>query len=296
MKCTNCGADIPEGSQFCGQCGQKVAPIKQETAENAFAYLCPICKTPNPNHVKYCVSCGHWMLDSKFEAIPLTEKQYYAYVQKRNKVKVPLRKANVIISVIIYALYAILLIVIPLDFKIFLGLILLVYGIINICIPIRRMLISKRWVGIIIAAFAFVLTVSMLANYSPKAVQTSAQQTSSISVDQFKAQSAPISYSDLAHSTEQYINKKVAISGQVVQVQESGASVVLRVNMTKDQYGVYSDTIWIDYTIRPGNGHIVENDIVNIWGTVSGRKTYTTVLGASQTIPEINAVDIEENK
>ncbi len=28
------------------------------------AVECPICKTLNPEHVKYCVHCGHWLLDT----------------------------------------------------------------------------------------------------------------------------------------------------------------------------------------------------------------------------------------
>ena len=37
-------------------------------------YVCPICDTPNPMVAKYCVKCGHWLLDtaSAYTAKPIT--------------------------------------------------------------------------------------------------------------------------------------------------------------------------------------------------------------------------------
>ena len=306
MKCSKCGAEIPAGSQFCGHCGNKIEPEVDRSGSTAFAYLCPICKTPNPKTVKYCVNCGHWLLDSNFEAIPLSEQQYYQYINSRGRqnpraasVNAPKKKVNVVIPIIVYALYLLILISVPLAAKVFFALLIIPYGIVNICIPLRRMLIPKRFIGILITILGLVLSVCLLANYSP-AISTSGatgiNSTSSVDINQYKSQCTSISYNDLAHSTEKFVNKKVAITGQVVQVQESGNLVILRVNMTKDQYGVYEDTIWVNYTMKSGNSHIIENDVINIWGSVKGRRTYSTILGSSMTIPEINAVDIEESK
>jgi len=292
MKCSKCGAEMPAGFQFCGRCGS-----------TAFTYLCPICKTPNPKSVNYCVKCGHWLLDSNFEAIPLTEQQYYKYINSSNNrnphavpYNAPKKKVNIVVPIIIYALYLLILISVPLVAKVFFALLIIPYGIINICVPFRKMLIPKRFIGIIITVLGLILSICFLSYYSPTAATAGTASTSAIDINQYKSQCTSIPYSDLAHSTEKYINKKVAITGQVVQVQESGNSVILRVNMTKDQYGVYEDTIWVNYTMKSVDSHIIENDIINIWGGVKGRKTYSTILGSSMTIPEINAVDIEEIK
>jgi hypothetical protein len=72
--------------------------------------------------------------------------------------------------------------------------------------------------------------------------------------------------------------------GQVVQVSEAGDTrVVLRVNVTQGKYGSWDDTIWVNYD----GPRVVEDDIVQVWGTVVGRRTYTAVLGNQITIPEI---------
>ncbi|MDY6059327.1 MAG: zinc-ribbon domain-containing protein, partial [Candidatus Fimenecus sp.] len=52
LKCAKCGADIPQGSKFCLQCGEKVAAGSND------AVVCPECgKTVAKG--KYCLECGH---------------------------------------------------------------------------------------------------------------------------------------------------------------------------------------------------------------------------------------------
>lgn len=50
------------------------------------------------------------------------------------------------------------------------------------------------------------------------------------------------------------------------------------------------DTIYVIYN---GDKSFIEDDIVKMWGTMDGTKTYTTVLGSSTTIPKFNAKYIE---
>jgi len=46
-KCTNCGADLPAGAKFCGNCGAKVG-----------ASVCPKCGSELPADAKFCGNCG----------------------------------------------------------------------------------------------------------------------------------------------------------------------------------------------------------------------------------------------
>jgi hypothetical protein len=39
-------------------------------------YACPVCDTANPIAVKYCSQCGHWLLDTVREPIPLNKKEF----------------------------------------------------------------------------------------------------------------------------------------------------------------------------------------------------------------------------
>jgi tetratricopeptide (TPR) repeat protein len=48
MKCPNCQADNPEGSEFCGECGK---PLKSES-------ICQQCGHSNPYGKKFCNKCG----------------------------------------------------------------------------------------------------------------------------------------------------------------------------------------------------------------------------------------------
>lgn len=48
VKCPNCGADVPAGSKFCNNCGQKLV------AESK----CPNCNADVPPGSKFCPNCG----------------------------------------------------------------------------------------------------------------------------------------------------------------------------------------------------------------------------------------------
>src|SRR5437868_1708594 len=47
MECPSCKADIPEGSNFCIECGASL-PV-----------VCPCCGHGNPARAKFCASCGN---------------------------------------------------------------------------------------------------------------------------------------------------------------------------------------------------------------------------------------------
>lgn len=114
--------------------------------------------------------------------------------------------------------------------------------------------------------------------------------TSTPTADQIKALAKNVPYDLLARNTEEYIGDIVYYRGQVVQVSEvRGLKVILRVNVTEKQYGLWDDTVWVNYE----GPRVLENDIVHIWGKVMGRRTYTAVLGNQVTIPEIQALILE---
>ena len=56
MYCTECGANMPEGTKFCTSCG---APLQSELPARRVAEpTCPICGAQMPVGTKFCTQCG----------------------------------------------------------------------------------------------------------------------------------------------------------------------------------------------------------------------------------------------
>ncbi len=114
-----------------------------------------------------------------------------------------------------------------------------------------------------------------------------------LTADQYKAQCTGMSFEDLARNPDSVKGSYVSVTGQVIQVQQDSSDLVLRVSITKDSYGIWSDPIIVAYTLPAGADNILEKDIVTIYGQSVGDYTYTTVLGASETVPAISAKYID---
>jgi hypothetical protein len=59
---------------------------------------------------------------------------------------------------------------------------------------------------------------------------------------------------------------------------------------TDDGYGVWTDNVWIDYG---SDISYVANDIVTVYGTVTGTKSYETQAGGETDVPEVKARYVE---
>ena len=120
---------------------------------------------------------------------------------------------------------------------------------------------------------------------------------SNMSASDYKAACSEVSYKELAKNTDNYQGKKLKFTGQVQQVvldSESGESEYL-VAVTKDEYDLYDDNIYLYYEAGD-NEKIIEEDIITIYGEASGEESYTSILGEDITIPAITAayVDVEK--
>ena len=114
--------------------------------------------------------------------------------------------------------------------------------------------------------------------------------------EEFKAKCINISYSDLARNPNSYVGQYAVFTGKVVQVQENGKNIVLRVNVNKDKYGIWNDTIYVDYNrTDPNESRILEDDIITMYGNIMGIKTYETVFGNSVSIPHLSSKYININ-
>jgi len=125
----------------------------------------------------------------------------------------------------------------------------------------------------------------------------SSKKTSNLSStetpEQFKLKCTKLDYTQLARNPDNYQGQRIVYVGKVVQTQESGNDMVLRINVTKGESGLWKDTVWVNYTKPVGSNRILEDDVVQLWGTVKGLRHYTAVMGNEVTIPEIDAKYIE---
>jgi hypothetical protein len=105
------------------------------------------------------------------------------------------------------------------------------------------------------------------------------------------AQSIP--YADLIKGTGPYLGNKILLEGQILQIQQddSGGGIML-LSVTDEGDGIWTDNVWIDYSTSVP---YVENDIINVCGTVTGTKTYTTQEGGQTYVPEVRAKYIEDS-
>lgn len=115
----------------------------------------------------------------------------------------------------------------------------------------------------------------------------------------YKAACKTYSYSQIARSPADYKGEMAVFTGEVIQVQQEKAYgfviYVLRVNVTKQgtYYPYYTDTVYVEYIASEDAPRILEDDIITMYGMLEGEKTYTTVMGASITIPLFDAEYID---
>ncbi len=100
------------------------------------------------------------------------------------------------------------------------------------------------------------------------------------------------SYKEISRNPDSYSGELAKFTGRVLQVQQQemyGMMVyVLRVGTAG-----YSDVVYVTYYASANSKRILEDDRITMYGELTGTKTYTTVMGASITIPSFTAEYID---
>lgn len=117
----------------------------------------------------------------------------------------------------------------------------------------------------------------------------------SLTAKQYKNKCKTISYKKLARTPDKYEGKKFKFTGKIIQVMEADYYTCYRIDVTKGEYGIWDDTVYVEYR---GNSdkRFLEDDIVTFYGESGGLYTYESVLGSSITIPSIDAKYMTLNK
>jgi hypothetical protein len=106
----------------------------------------------------------------------------------------------------------------------------------------------------------------------------------------FREEATTIDYDQLIKNPYRYVGEKVVYTGQIFQIQEGVGSFML-LSVTDEGYGFWTDEVWVS-----GFGEIesAEEDIVTVYGTVTGAEEYETQIGGSNFVPKVKAKYIDE--
>ncbi|MED0649739.1 hypothetical protein P9246_17670 [Aeribacillus pallidus] len=105
-------------------------------------------------------------------------------------------------------------------------------------------------------------------------------------IKQGKENAKNISYKHLKKNADPYTGEPYFIKGQVIQALEENETTLLRVNITNKGYGFYDDTMAV---LVNGTTEALEDDIVEVFGTITGNFSYESTIGAQITIPGMSA-------
>lgn len=100
------------------------------------------------------------------------------------------------------------------------------------------------------------------------------------------------SFEDVARYPDDWDMHQVRFTGEVIQVMQDGNEYTLRVNVTEGEY-FWQDTIMVYYEAPSGSARILEDDVMTFYGYMHGMYSYESVLGATITVPLLEAMYVE---
>lgn len=107
------------------------------------------------------------------------------------------------------------------------------------------------------------------------------KKRSSINQDTYMSLSVAGEHDAVARHPDQQKGKMMYVTGTVGQVMENGNKVTLLIFD-------HANSLWyVTYRYADGEGRILENDRITMYGECTGTTTYKTVNGAQNTVPSL---------
>ncbi len=98
-----------------------------------------------------------------------------------------------------------------------------------------------------------------------------------------------IDYNDAARYPDAYKGDQCSFSGRVLQVMSGSSTTTYRISSK----GRYDDVVYVTIKNSDITTPVLEDDSVTVYGKYNGNYTYTTIMGASVTIPSVTAERID---
>lgn len=143
--------------------------------------------------------------------------------------------------------------------------------------------------GVVAVASLAILVVSacLPSDDSPTAPDTDTPAQTEIKKEDYDT---GITYDQLARTPDDYEDKLVTLSGEVLQVLEDNGTVNIRLAVDNDYdkvaYGVYDSSLV--------SSRVLEGDKITVYGTSGGLYSYETVLGNNTTVPLVYIAEIDQ--
>ncbi|MEW5954021.1 MAG: hypothetical protein AB1815_09895 [Bacillota bacterium] len=106
----------------------------------------------------------------------------------------------------------------------------------------------------------------------------------------FKNSCEVMNYKVLNKNPDALAGRNVKLRGQIMQIQEDAGQTFMLLSITDLGYGVWTDEVAVFYD---GTADVYEEDVITIWGTVSGKFEYESVAGWNLAVPGVLAMYVE---
>jgi hypothetical protein len=172
--------------------------------------------------------------------------------------------------------------------------------------PSKTKLALKRIVaGVLIGSFVLIIisivaasennsTSTTTTNSTTNSVVTTPVNICDTPVAIITQQEKSVDYKQLAKDPGSFDGTITTFTGQIVQIQQSGNQGIIRLAVTKTDYGWNSsDIVYVTYN-QPTQA--VQDDIVTVTGPLTGSETYTSEANYQITVPSMNVCSVTVSK
>ena len=147
--------------------------------------------------------------------------------------------------------------------------------------------------GVIVFIIILAIIGGSGSNNNPAQTTSSNSQPSLCSdIASLKNQATTVNFNELDKNPDSFNGKIVKFTGQVVQIQEADNYGVIRLAVTKESYGwSISDIVYVEYQ---NHTDAVKDDVVTVYGQLTGSKTYESQAHFNITVPSMTACAVEK--
>ncbi len=147
--------------------------------------------------------------------------------------------------------------------------------------------------GVIVFIILLAIIGGSGSSNNPSQTTSSNNQPSLCSdVASLKNQATAVDFKELDKNPDSFNGKIVKFTGQVVQIQEADNYGVIRLAVTKESYGwSISDIVYVEYQ---NHTDAVKDDVVTVYGQLTGSKTYESQAHFQITVPSMTACAVEK--